>query len=826
MGDESPTSGSLDSFNISKPTKKQLKVLGFNRLLPVQVLSFKHVYKGFVWCGAGRDVVCKARTGTGKTLAFALPLIEKCLSIFAPNSFEPRPLPKGLIKKQLGSPDLKVFWIQHLDVEKKIRYQEPELQVLGFRIVVVLPTRELAQQVHADFARLSVGRYGAACIFGGAPEGPQINMIRQGVHVLVATPGRLLDYIERGVVTLESVEAIVLDEADKLLEMGFREDIEKLLQLLQQQKAAAPDTTAAAEAAADTTAAAAAARGDYQLLLFTATFPRWARSLSENFMRREKKVFLDASLFEAKTKEKEEEAQESTSMIQHLALQCHWKGRIEALPLAISLYAARAAAADREAAAAAAAAAKDKQQEQQEQQEAAQCVIFCETKQEVNDVALNSSISSLSSPLHGDIPQQQREATLASFRKGRFNCLVATDVAARGLDISSVRLVIQMSPPRDVETYVHRAGRTGRAGRRGIALLFYEKRDADFLAQIEKEGGFSFTRVGFPQPAVVHNQRLISMATRLFPDMRLESLVSFSSKKTKETASGEEGETEEGDTEEALLQRLSHKLLKKREAQDVVIELLRKVLGDSTLGGAPKKEKGSGAPCQGLSALTGRPGFAAYKITFQPPPSPPLQRSCAYVWKALKSRCSSSASASALIEKLEYMTLTADGCGAVFEVPEDDLEAWQHEVIEAFFYKAPKSNACNGLRNRGGITLRRVTELPPLQDALFLARQQLQQQLKEDPRGSRQAARFNPNHLSNRRGGGAAAAAGGARGTSSNSSSSRGFSASLKGIAREGSNPARSRGLNQPAPRMSATFKGRGDAAVASRGPAKRRRVA
>ncbi|KAL8275577.1 hypothetical protein Esti_000528 [Eimeria stiedai] len=764
--EEAPTSGALEFFAISMTTRRQLKTLGFNRLLPVQVLSFKHVY-------GGRDVVCKARTGTGKTLAFALPLIEKCFSNFAENSFEPRPPPKGFIKKQLGSPDLK--------------------------IVVVLPTRELAQQVHADFARLSVGRYGAICIFGGAPEGPQVNLIRQGVHVLVATPGRLLDFIERGVVTLEAVEAIVMDEADKLLEMGFREDIEKLLQLLQQQKAGQ----------------------DYQLLLFTATFPRWAKSISDKFMRKEKKVFLDASCLQptqrtGKKPEQEEETRESgSSLIEHLALQCHWKGRMDALPLAISLYAARAAAADREA-------AKDAQQQQRE---AAQCVVFCETKQEVNEVALNSPISSRASPLHGDIPQQQREATLGSFKRGRFSCLVATDVAARGLDISSVRLVVQLSPPRDVETYIHRAGRTGRAGRRGVALLFYGKGDADFLAQIEKEGGFVFKRVGFPQHTVVQSQRLVSMATSLFPDLKVASLLSSPVGET----GGAAGE-EERDVEEALLQRISRKLLKKREAQEVVVELLGKVLRDSSFSAKPSEQEKGGEGPQGLSALTGRPGFAAYSVTFHPPPSPPLQRSCAYVWRALKSRCSSSPSASALVEKLECMTLTADGCGAVFEVPESELEAWQREVVEAFFFKAPKSNACsNGRAPKEGITLRKVAELPPLQDALFLARQQLQQRLEEDPRGSSQAARLNPNHLSNRRGGGTAAAGGcraGGRGRGSSCSSSRFPAGFSRGAAREGSLPARSRGITQSPPKMNTKFRGRGAAADAAGGPFKRRRIA
>ncbi|KAL8436366.1 hypothetical protein ACSSS7_001766 [Eimeria intestinalis] len=804
--EEAPTTGgSLESFPICKTTKKHLRALGFNHLLPVQVLSFKHVYEG-------RDVVCKARTGFRGSMGSKAPVFEY-------------------------------------------------VGMLGFRgskIVVVLPTRELAQQVHADFSRLSVGRYGAVCIYGGAPEGPQINLIRQGAHALVATPGRLLDFIERGIVTLEAVEAVVMDEADKLLEMGFREDIEKLLRLLQQQKAAqapAPAAPAGAAGAAD--------RGDYQLLLFTATFPRWAKSISEVFMRKEKKVFLDASSLHPQTKEKEKEEIRGSGpmLIEHLALQCHWKGRIDALPLAISLYAARAAAADRQAAAAIAAttaatipadrqASADHSQKQhqhqqhqnqnknqEEEEEVAQCVVFCETKQEVNEVALNSSISSMASPLHGDIPQQQREATLTSFKKKRFRCLVATDVAARGLDISSVRLVVQMNPPRDVETYIHRAGRTGRAGRRGIALLFYGKGDADFLAQIEREGGFLFKRVGFPQPSIVRTHRLISMASRLFPGLTLKWISTSSSlpyhNRSKETA----GKEEEVDLEEVILHRIAKKLLKKQEPQDVVIELLRNVLQDRSLGRSPLKGEKveGGGPNQGLSALTGRPGFVAYRVAFNPPPSPPLQRSCAYVWRALKNRCSSSSSASALIEKIEYMTLTADGCGAVFEVPEDKLEAWEREVVEAFFSKAPKLNtACNTAcsnnnqnnRSRGGITLRKVAELPPLQDALFLARQELQQRLEEDPRGSSRqatAARFNPNHLSNRRGGAAAAAAGRGRSSNKSSSSSRsnggrrgsvGFS---KGAGKEESLPAR----------LSVKPRGRGAAADTGRGgPAKRRRVA
>lgn len=589
--------------------------------------------------------------------------------------------------------------------------------------MAVLPTRELAQQVHADFARLSMGRYASVCIFGGAPEGPQINAIRQGCHILVATPGRLLDLLERGVVTLGAVEAVVLDEADKLLEMGFREDIEKLLQQVKEQK----------DAESGQEAAGTKIEKSHQLLLFTATFPKWAKGIAETFMNKDR-AFVDGTAYQQKQGEKEKEGSADiaggtgcgTGLIEHLALQCHWKGRIDALPLVLSLYCARAAAAEK--AAGGAAAGGDE----------ALCVIFCETKQEVNEVALNSAISNMACALHGDIPQQQREATLKSFKQGKFKCLVATDVAARGLDISGIRLVVQMSPPRDVDTYIHRAGRTGRAGRKGLALLFYGKGDADFLVQIEKEGAFQFVRVGFPQGELVRSQRLLSTAKEVFPSVKLPAISDLA------TAGAAEGEQ--------LLQTVAKKVLKKQEPQDVVVELLRRLLKDDAASGSADAPK--------LSALTGRPGFAAYVLTFNTAPSPPLQRSCAYVWRALKNKFTSVETA-ALMEKLEYMTLTADGCGAVFEVPETEAAAWHEHVME------PLDTTVDARGRKAGFTLRKAAELPQLQDALYIARQEAEQNPQEDPR-SRQAARYNPNHVSSRRGGRGGAQGGTGRGGSSN----------------------------------------------------------
>ncbi|OEH74236.1 ATP-dependent RNA helicase DDX50 [Cyclospora cayetanensis] len=689
-GNEEFARGQFDRFPICKVTLDQLKTLGFQRLLPVQFLSFHLVHQG-------KDVVCKARTGTGKTLAFALPLIERFFSNLAKDSFKPKPPLRGLVKKQPGTPELKV--------------------------VAVLPTRELAQQVHADFQRLAVGRFSSICIFGGAPEGPQITSIRSGCNVLVATPGRLLDFLGRGILTLEGTEAVVLDEADKLLEMGFREDIEQLLKLLGEQKKGKDGDskrgTAVDESEDDRK------KGSHQLLLFTATFPKWAKGIAEAFMRHDR-AFVDGTAYQQQQEGKESGVTKhmpggsgsGSGLIRHLALQCHWKGRVDALPLLLSLYCQ-----DEASSAGAGEGAGNAPAGPQgvAAPVSSLCAIFCETKQEVNEVALNSCISGSACALHGDIPQQQREATLKSFRQGKFKCLVATDVAARGLDIAGIRLVVQMSPPKDIDTYVHRAGRTGRAGRRGTALLFYGKGDTDFLAQIEIEGAFQFMRVGFPQGEALKRQRFLATAQSLFPSLKVGSL------------SGE-GERM---GEEELLQKLSKKVLKKTAPEDAIAQLLGRLLQDEAAAGA--------ATTPQVSPLTGRQEFVSFHLVFDPAPSPPLQGSCAYVWRALKNRFTEE-KATSLIEKIEYMTLTADGCGAVFDLPAAEEELWEALVLR------PLPTMLDSRGRKAGFTIKSMIELPPLQDGLYLARQSAAQQSQGGARAT-QAARYNPNHVSSRRGG-------------------------------------------------------------------------
>ncbi|CDJ35692.1 nucleolar RNA helicase, putative [Eimeria mitis] len=724
--------GAFDLFPISSSTIRLLQQNNIHRLLPSQFLTFKQVYEG---C----DVVCRAKTGTGKTLAFCLPLVEKHF-VRDKNKNSDASGDEEETKKNNNSTG-------RLSAGSRKR-GTPDLKVM-----VILPTRELAQQVHGEFVRLSGGRYTAVCVFGGAPESAQLIQIAKGCQVLVATPGRVLDFVERAAVTLQGVQAVVFDEADKLLEMGFREDMQKLLTTINQQK----DTAAAA--AGDSTGGEKGVKR-YQLLLFTATFPKWARVIADEFMSPDR-AFVDVTAYQQRQAEREKDTATDANdaaaactpggtgsgagLIQHMAMQCHWKDRANALPLLLSLFCCPSSSPSAAGAAAA-------------EEEKALCVIFCETKQEVNEVSLNSLISSCSCALHGDMSQQQREATLASFKKGKFQTLVATDVAARGLDVAGIRLVIQMAPPRDTETYIHRAGRTGRAGRKGVSVLFYNRQDAEFLTRIERVGSFCFKRIGFPSVGELKKQRLQQLTQQLFPEVDVAAAAAAAAAKAANAAAA--GKTEE----QILLQQIAKKVLKTEDPKDVVVRLLsclaqdRHAAGGAAAGaatGSAATAGGSGVSPPPVSSLSGRSGFVSYCITFNPAPSPPLQGSCSYVWRALKNKFGQQTAAAAaagrggdsdVLERIEQMVLTEKGDGAVFDIPADAHAAWEEQVVGPL-----KAAAASGDR-RKGFSIQLLSQLPPLQDALYLARQQQQQQQQQQrPSQSSASLRLNPNHVSNRR---------------------------------------------------------------------------
>uniref|UniRef100_A0A8C8AFM5 RNA helicase n=1 Tax=Otus sunia TaxID=257818 RepID=A0A8C8AFM5_9STRI len=362
-----------------------LTARGVKYLFPVQVRTFQPIYDG-------KDLIAQARTGTGKTFSFALPLTEKLQS----------------------------------DSQDGRRGRAP-------KVLVLVPTRELATQVARDFKNLT-RQLSVACFYGGTPYKAQ----RNGIDILVGTPGRIKDHIQNSKLELSSVKHVVLDEVDHMLDMGFAEQVEEILGFAYKK----------------------GSENNPQTLLFSATCPRWVYDVAKKYMREE---YEQIDLIGKKT-------QRTATTVEHLAIQCRSSQRAGVLGDIIQVYSGSHG----------------------------RTIVFCETKKEANELAMNASLKQDAQSLHGDIPQTQREITLKGFRSGVFEVLIATNVAARGLDIPEVDLVIQCSPPKDVDSYIHRSGRTGRAGRTGICICLFQRREEDLLKQVEHKAGITFKRIGVP----------------------------------------------------------------------------------------------------------------------------------------------------------------------------------------------------------------------------------------------------------------------------------------------------------------------------------------
>ncbi|XP_008308798.1 nucleolar RNA helicase 2 [Cynoglossus semilaevis] len=381
--------GDFSNFRISPFTITKLKARGVSYLFDIQVKAFNHVYDG-------EDVIGQARTGTGKTFSFAIPLVEK-------------------LQKESVAP---------------VRGRAP-------KVLVLAPTRELAIQVAKDFKDIAK-KLAITCFYGGTSYNPQVDFIRNGIDILVGTPGRIKDHIQNNKLDLTKLKHVVLDEVDQMLDMGFAEQVEEILALSYKKDG----------------------ESNPQTLLFSATCPPWVYDVAKKYMRPECKHI---DLIGKKT-------QKAATTVEHLAIACHWSQRAAVIGDVIQVYSGRHG----------------------------RTIVFCETKKEANELALNASIKQSTQSLHGDIPQKQREITLKGFRNGLFEVLVATNVAARGLDIPEVDLVVQCSPPKDVESYIHRSGRTGRAGRTGVCICFYQRKEEDQLRYVENKSGITFRRVGVP----------------------------------------------------------------------------------------------------------------------------------------------------------------------------------------------------------------------------------------------------------------------------------------------------------------------------------------
>jgi len=390
---ETSDEASLSKFRISKETIELLEKKNIQRLFPIQYCTFDYIYDG-------KDLIGRARTGTGKTLAFAIPIVE-------------------MLKKRFLS-------------------GETQRRTRIFPLVLVLaPTRELAKQIAEEFSYLGGKALRITCIYGGTGYESQERDFRNGVDVVIGTPGRIIDHIERKIFRMDSISYVVLDEADEMLNFGFQEDIERILSAIPKEQ-------------------------DRQTLLFSATIPHWVKNVAANQYLKKDHVTVDL-VGDSKVK--------SSEMLRHLAISCPRQVRHTTLGDIVQVYGAQG-----------------------------RTIIFADTKAEATELSTSSSIRSFCQVLHGDINQQQREITLAGFKNGTFSCLVATDVAARGLDIPEVELVIQCQPPKDAQTYIHRAGRTARAGKTGISIIFYTRTQISLLKQIERVVGVQFQRIGTPQP--------------------------------------------------------------------------------------------------------------------------------------------------------------------------------------------------------------------------------------------------------------------------------------------------------------------------------------
>ncbi|XP_041066097.1 nucleolar RNA helicase 2 [Carcharodon carcharias] len=381
--------GAFSNFKISQEMIDLLKGRGVTYLFPIQAQTFNYIYDG-------NDCVAQARTGTGKTFSFAIPLVEKLQSEAADRS----------------------------------RNRPP-------KVLVLTPTRELAIQVAKDIKDITK-KLSVSCFYGGTAYVGQMDSIRNGIDILVGTPGRIRDHLQNMKIDLSKLKHVVLDEVDQMLDMGFAEQVEDILKVAYKKDS----------------------KDNPQTLLFSATCPPWVYQVAKKYMKVQHK---QVDLIGKRT-------QRAATTVEHLAIECHWTQRAAVIGDVIQVYSGSHG----------------------------RTIIFCETKKEVNELVMNTSIKQDAQCLHGDIPQKQREITLKGFRDGSFEVLVATNVAARGLDIPEVDLVIQGCPPKDVDSYIHRSGRTGRAGRTGVCICFYQRKEEDHLRFVEQQAGLTFKRVGVP----------------------------------------------------------------------------------------------------------------------------------------------------------------------------------------------------------------------------------------------------------------------------------------------------------------------------------------
>ena len=383
----------FESLGLSENTLKALLDLGFSEPTPIQAQSIPSLLE------SDRDLLGLAQTGTGKTAAFALPIIEK------------------------------------------INHNSKHPQAL-----ILCPTRELCLQITSDIEKFTKyhSNLHTVAIYGGASISTQIRELRRGVQIIVATPGRMIDVIDRGEVHFDDTKIVVLDEADEMLNMGFQESIDQILSKTPEQKST---------------------------WLFTATMPKEIKKISKKYMEDPVEVSVSVN--------------KGNDNIEHEYYVVNARNKYSALKRLVDFNPDIFG------------------------------IVFCKTKNETKDIAdLLIRDGYNSDALHGDLTQQQRDIVMNRYRDRSLQLLVATDVAARGIDVSDVTHVIHYSLPDDVENYTHRSGRTARAGKKGVSISIITKKDIGKISQLERIVSKQFIKSTIPNGFDVCEKQLFSIINK------------------------------------------------------------------------------------------------------------------------------------------------------------------------------------------------------------------------------------------------------------------------------------------------------------------------
>jgi len=386
----------FEELGVSGAIRKAIEELGFVRPMPVQEEVIPYLISP-----EGRDVIALAQTGTGKTAAFGIPLLER------------------------------------IDTTSR------ETQAL-----VLSPTRELCLQITddiRDFAKYMDGVHVEA-VYGGASIEPQMRALKKGVNIIVATPGRLVDLMHRGFARLEQVQTIVLDEADEMLNMGFSESINEVFESLP---------------------------AEHNTLMFSATMSREVERIAKKYLHDYQEIVVGSR-------------NEGAENVNHIYYLVSAKDKYLALKRIVDYYPKIFA------------------------------IIFCRTKvetQEIADKLIKDGYNAES--LHGDLAQPQRDLTMQKFRQHLTQLLVATDVAARGLDVDDLTHVINFGLPDDIENYTHRSGRTGRAGKKGTSISIVHSKEKFKIRNIEKEIGKAFVQAEIPSAEEICKKQLYKVMDQI-----------------------------------------------------------------------------------------------------------------------------------------------------------------------------------------------------------------------------------------------------------------------------------------------------------------------